>query len=998
MKRITFVLALLLCVVQFATAQSIRVTGTVTDDTNLPLPEASVLVKGTNTRTYTNLDGQFTINAGRDAVLVISYQGFKTVEIPINGRTVIPTIQLELDANTITEQIVIGYGTARKKGAITGSVSTVSAKAIKDRPVMNAGDVLQGQIAGVQVYTSSGDPSASVSMRIRGVSSITASTAPLFVLDGTPTSTDILTNINPNDIENIVILKDAASTAIYGSRAANGVVYITTKKGSQSKPTVKVSANYGISNIARNPMRVMTSQEWYAMQEIYDPSLITDAKWQAEKEFRLKNNIGTNWKKWILNQNAPTVGADLSISGRGDKVDYYFSFSANRQEGVEQNSSANRYATRLNLNAQATDWLKIGVNVGLVFQRRRVPNYNTTGNSWYNPLNVANWSLPWASAYEILRDPQTGEFLGYGEELKYFDDLTMYNNKYLNKYRPNKDNTVRINSNLYEQITPLKGLTIRFAQGLEGYDNKYHALMFRTLDSEAFTQNRSIHSFSRFFRMTTSNTIEYKFNIADKHNIILLGGQESIINESSGFDAGKQGGQNPNIWGLQYQPTEYEGYPSESFSKYVYNSLFGRVSYDYAEKYYLDASIRRDGSSLFGFNNRYANFWSVGGMWDIKKENFLKDVNWINRLQLNSSYGTVGNSGISNYLPFSRIASTTSGYEGITPTGLSSAGNPNLTWETIETFNIGFDGRFFNFLDAKVEFYNKMTEDMLLNVPFSYTTGYGSGTNNVGNMRNRGIEGTFKFDFIQKKDLFLSATLNIGYNKDRLVKLFDGRDYFELANTGLRYKVGHSIGEFYAVRFAGIDPANGRELWYDLDGNITGDYSEDYKVYIGKSQYAPWSGGLMLDFIYKNFALQAQFSGVFGKYMTNNDNYFSTNITVATNQANMAAEVLYKTWTTPGQIAKYAHPKYVQGAFLDDRHIQNASFVRLKGVTLSYSLGSKALKPLEGVLTGGRIFVTGRNLLTFTKYTGWDPENMTNVSNGRYPNSKEISVGLELTF
>lgn len=1004
MKRITFVLALLLlCVGQLAYAQTIKVTGTVTDAADgQPLTDVGVMVKGTTNGVVTDLNGQYVINVRRDAVLVFKMQGYTDQEVAVNGRSVI-NVALSMDAEQLEDVIVVGYGTGRKISTVVGSAQTVKAKALKDKPVINAADALQGQVAGLQVYTSSGDPSATVSMRIRGVNSLQASTTPLFVLDGTPVLSDIFNTLNPNDIESVTILKDASSTAIYGSRAANGVVYITTKKGTTEKPVVKLSANYGISNLARNPIKRVNSEEWFRLAEMVNPDYITDPDFQANKKFRLENKIETNWMKWALNQNVPTMGADLSVSGRTKAVDYYISLAANRMEGVEPATAHNRYAARINMNVKATDWFKMGISMGLGYQQSRENPYNSdyssnNRNNWNNPVNFALWAPTWWTPYEILTD-SAGNFIGYGPETPYMNDFGAYNPHYRMKWLKVKDNTVRFNGSLYEEFTPLKGLTIRFAQGLEGYDYRWTRRDLQ--DPEDWihiyhTDGPYVgQSFSRYYRLTTTNTAEYKFQLGEKHNFTALIGQEAIINNSSGFGASGSGFSDNRIPTLGNVDNSLPKSLSESWSQYKFNSIFSRLSYDFAGKYYLDATFRRDGSSLFGMNNRYANFWSIGGMWDIKKENFMKDVDWINKLQISANYGTVGNSGIDNYLAHATVSQGT--YYLGTTYYVSNPGNEYLTWETLENLNIALDFRLWNKFEAKVEVYRKMTKDMLLEIPWSYATGFSGGEGNVGNMKNEGIEATLTYDWIRNENMFLQTSLNVAYNKDKITKLFDGRDEFQLPDYGLNYKVGHSAGELWYVKSAGIDPATGRPLWYDKDGNITDVYSDDNRILLGKSRYAPWSAGLQIDFTYKNFALQAQFSGIFGKYLINNDRYFYTNSNFADNR--LASELLTEMWQSPGQKAKYPNPLYVvNDECFDSRLVENASFVRLKGVTLSYSLGKNAINKLGGILTGVRFFVTGRNLLTWTKYSGWDPEQNINLQLAVYPNSKQYAAGVELTF
>ena len=1000
MKRITFVLGLLLLLsFSSALAQTIKVTGTVIGKSDKePIPGADVIVKGTKSGTATDANGQYVINVRRDAVLVFSFMGYKTLEVPVNGKSVID-VALEEDAEMLEPTIVIGYGTARKISSVVGSAQTVKAKTLKDKPVINAGDALQGAVAGLQVYTSSGDPSATVSMRIRGVSSLTSSTTPLFVLDGTPVLSSIFSTINADDIESVTILKDASSTAIYGSRAANGVVYITTKKGTTEKPVVKLQFNYGVSNLARNPVKRVNSEQWFQLAEIVDPTLKTDADFQANKEFRLKNNIGQDWMKWVLNQNAPTVGANMSVAGRTQRSDYYVSLAANRQEGIEPNTAMNRYTARVNINTRPADWFKFGINMSAAYQHSRENASNAdyssdNRNSWGNPVNLALWAIPWWTSREILKDA-SGNFIGYGDEQIYMDDYGGYNHHYRWAWTPRRNNYIRLHGNLYEEFSPIKGLSIRFAQGLEGYDYRYTGT--NLVDPHGLrTTGSSSETFQRFYRLTTTNTAEYRFQFAEKNNMTFLVGQEAIIQNTTSFGAGSSGQTDVRLWAVN-QGTTYSA-PSWSYSQLKYNSLFTRFSYDYDGKYYLDASFRRDGSSLFGKDNRYANFYSIGGMWNIKKENFVKNSQWIDKLQLAASYGTVGNSGISNYLSIGTIGGGGTQYDGARSWYINTAENNKLTWETIKTLNVSLDFRLWNKFETKLEFYRKVTADMLLEIPWSYSTGFDGGWGNIGNMENKGVEATITYDFIRSEKAFLQVSLNASYNRDRITKLFDGRDNFERPSYGLNYTVGHSAGEIWYQKFAGLDPATGRPLWYDKEGNITSVYSNENRVLLGKSYYAPWAGGLQIDFSYKQFSLQAQFSGVFGKYLINNDRYFYSNTNFALD-SRMAVDVLENIWTTPGQQAKYPNPKYaVNSEYFDSRLVENASFVRLKGVTLSYTLGKQTLNKLGGVFTGVRIFATGRNLFTITKYTGWDPEQNSNLQLGVYPNSKQYSAGIEITF
>ena len=989
MRKVKFFLTVLsLLAVSFAYAQNITVKGTVTDAAdNSPLIGAGVQVKGSTQGTTTDVDGNFEIKCSQNATLVVSYVGYETLEIAVNGKAVV-NVQLKADSEMLEDVIVLGYGSAKKLSSVVGAATTVKKQVFQNRPVASAGDALQGQVAGLQVFTSSGEPTAAVSMRLRGVNSINASNTPLFVLDGSPVSSSIFTTLNSNDIENITVLKDASATAIYGSRAANGVVYITTKKGTSERPVIKMSAQYGISEVAGNPVEMCNSEQYFQLREMIDPALKTNADFQALKKFRLENNIGIDWRDWILNESAPTVSADLSVSGRTDKTDYYISLGFFDQTGIEPCSYMTRYSVRSNINNKLTNWLKIGLNLGLTYQDSRTQGYST-GNSWYNPMSIADWSLPYTVPYEILTDA-AGNFLGYGEEQNYIEDWGGWNYYYLNEWQPRSNNYIRLNGNTYQEITPIKGLTLRAAQALEAYD--YRNSGKRLIDPEGAlgTTGAAWESFTRYYQMTATNTAEYKFDIAEKHHFVALVGQEAIVDKSESFRGESEDFQDNRTPGIHQGVTPV--LPTYSISETVYNSYFARLNYDYNDKYFFEASYRKDGSSLFGENKRYADFYSVGASWNAKKESFMEDVEWVNKLQVRASYGITGNSGISAYLANGMVG-TSSIYGGGASWGLSQVANPDLTWETVATLSIGLNTRLFDMVDVELEYYNKETRDMLMEIPYSFATGFSSGYGNVGNMANKGIDLTVGVDVINTKDMTFNVRGTFNYNKNEITKLFGGRDEFVVPNTGLKYNVGYPYGEFFYTRWAGVDPANGKQLWLTKEGELTSVFSDDDAVFTGKQRYAPYAAGLQLDFAWKNLSVNANFSGVFGKWTLSNTRYFVENSNFATD-SNQSVELL-KMWQKPGDITRI--PAANEPLEFDTHLLENASFVRLKHLQVSYSL-PKAWMQKTGFLAGARVYAIGRNLLTFTEYTGYDPEVDSNLQLGNYPNSRQYSFGIELTF
>lgn len=950
-----------------------------------PLIGVSIVNKRTKEVATSDIDGNYRIKAANGDEIEFSFIGMESLTIKV-APGINTNIALQSSSEMLSEMVVVGYGTAKKISSIVGAATTVKSDVFKSVPAASAGDALQGQVAGLQVFSSTGEPGSDVTMRLRGVNSINASNTPLFILDGSPVDVGIFTSMNPNDIETMTVLKDASSAAIYGSRAANGVVYITTKKGKEEKPVIQLTASYGVSNVANYPVELMSSEQWFKFRELADPSLLENAQFQELKNFRLNNNIGCNWKDWILTENAPTWKADLSLSGRTNRLDYYVSLGAFDQQGIEPFSYLTRYNMRTNLNVKVTDWLKLGTNTTVSYQEQSAAGYSTSGTGYYNPMNIALWSLPYAVPYEIKTD-DNGRFLGYGEELDYITDLGLWNYFDRMEAQPSTNNTFRLNTNLYEEITPIKGLTIRTAQAIDGADYRYTG---KVLPNDMGLATVTEETFSRFYRLTSTNTIEYKFDIAKKNHINILGGHESILYKKEGFGASSSGQSDDRMTNVD-QGITYEK-PSYSNSETTQNSFFVRLSYDYADKYFLDATFRTDGSSLFGDNNKYANFYSFGAMWNIKAESFAKDIEWINNLQFKASYGTMGNSGIDNYLSYG-LTESGKQYAGNPSWYLSSLSNPNLTWETLENLNIGLNATLFDRFTFNIEFYNKLTKNMLMYIPYSFQTGFAGGWGNVGNMRNRGIDLELRYDILNTKDWYFNVAFNMNYNKNEITELFGGRDEFVDGRSGLKYEVGKPYGEFYLVEYAGVDPATGKQLWYDKDGNITSSYSESDAKFIGKNRYAPWSGGINLNLSWKGLALNASFSGVFGKYIENYDRYFIENPSFA-DESNMTVRML-NIWTKPGQITDI--PRADETIKHDSRWIDNASFVRLKNLQLSYTF-PRTLIQRSNILSGLKVYATGRNLLTFTGYKGIDPEVDYETASGDYPNTKQITVGVEFTF
>ena len=996
MKKIRlFLTGLLLVVTAAAYAQDITVTGTVTDaSTGEGIAGATILLQGDATRwVMTDAMGAYTISVPSDGVLEVRFMGYTTQEIPVNGRTTVD-VSMEIEAEMLDDVIVVGYGSATKISSVVGSASTVNKKVIANRPTANAGDALQGQVSGLQVYSSSGEPSSSVSMRLRGVNSISSSSTPLFILDGAPVSSDVFTTLNSNDIENIVVMKDASATSIYGSRAANGVIYITTKKGTRGdKPVVSLRAQYGVSQMARHKMDLMNGEEWFLFQEkVYGDSYqMTEYQAMARKL-----GIDTDWQSYFLNEAAPVWSLDASVSGATDKTDYYISLGAFDQEGIAFNSNLSRYNIRTNINTKVNDWLKMGVNIGMTYQEYQTTPYMTIGQNSFGNVMFAINNLPrWFSPYALKTDESGNPYVDYNEKLNDWSAVgsAIYDPTYLSEIQPSVRTIARVNASAYQEITPIKGLTLKAQQSVEGYDYRgsSKALPVEDWPFSSDTPGAS-EAFERYYQLTFTNTAEYRFDVADKNHFSVLIGQEAILSDDESFGASSNGQSDLRQPYINYG-TQAD-IPSWSNSKITYNSYFARATYNFDEKYYLDASWRIDGSSLFGENKRYANFYSVGAMWDIKREEWLQGVSWIQDLRLKASYGTTGNSGIPyNYMSYGTVGAYGSVYGG-TAWGVSTPPNPDLTWETVESLNIGVTARMWNFLGVGLEFYNKVSRDMLMEIPYSYTTGYSSGWGNIADMLNRGVDVDLSFDIIQTRDIYFNITTNFNYNYNEILSLFDGVDSYTLTNTGLRMEVGYPWGEYFAVRSAGVDPRDGMQMWYDKDGNITKNYSNDYAVMTGKQRFAPWAGGLQLNFQWKGLYVGADFTWVADKWVFNNDKWFLTNPTLFP-MFNKTTDML-NIWTEPGDVTNI--PALSSTRHIDDDTLyENASFLRLKNLQISYSFPQHWMDR-TGFLAGARIYAIARNLFTITGYTGYDPEIDTNVQMGNYPNTREFTFGVELTF
>lgn len=986
-------LACLFLSIGLAMAQT-RVTGTVTSsEDGEPIMGATVKVVGNNAvGTITDIDGNFSLELkNANAELEFSYIGMTTKKVKASAKM---TVILDADSHMLENVIITGYGSAKKLGSVVGAVSTVSGEKMKTVATPNFTDALAGQVSGLSVMTSSGDPSASATIRLRGVNSMNSSNAPLFILDGAPISSSFFQTLNPSDIANITVLKDAASTAIYGSRAANGVIVITSRNGKYNESAqVVVKAQYGISMPTSDGVTMMNSQQYVKFRDFIGQP-VSDAIRKAAQ------HINTNWRDEMLSNSAPTSDINATMQGGGNSVNYYLSFNHHEQEGLIQSSGMQRNTLAARINARLNRFFKVGFNSNFGDQRYVVNREQNASGGIYsaNPLVFARQAMPFDAPYYYHYD-ENGNIVKDGKAYG-----LLYSNlstpEFYDMYRKQDGEQVTLNIGINETFTPMEGLTFTAQQSLFGYDstsetgNIPHGEMVTPMGQKIDPQDGSLaDGFSRYYAYTLTHTGEWKKNFGD-HYVNLLVGEETRIQRSRSFSAYTTGQTDDRLMLLSSGTKANPGDMGDSRSEAVANSIFGNVEYNFKEKYFVYGSLRRDGSSKFAPDHRWGTFWSAGAKWNAKKESFLAPVKWLDNLTLSVNYGTTGNdAGASTYGYFGLFGEGGM-YNGVKSIGIAQASNAKLTWETVSKFNVGLNMSLFRRLDLDFNFYRNKTSDMLMPIPYSYTTGLSSGAGNIGAMTNTGFEVSATVQLIATKDINWTFTANVGYNKNRITELFQGRDEYLLANTGLNLKIGHAYGEFYSVRNAGVDPRTGEPQWLDKDGNITKIYNEERDaVFTGKNRYAPWIGGFGTNFTWKGFSVIADFAWAADKWMMQNDDYFIQNANFATTW-NQRVEML-NIWTTPGQVTDI--PAYGYEIQFDDKMIQNASFLRMKTLTVQYDLPKKWLAPTR-YIKGVKVFGIARNLFTITSFEGYDPEPDINLVQFNYPNTRQFMFGAELTF
>lgn len=1004
-------------------AQAITVEGNVNDEYGMPLPGVTIVVAGTSQGSTTDFNGFYTMSVpSGDAKLVFSYVGMRTLTEPVNNRLIINVV-LKENLEELESVIVVAYGTSTKE-AYTGAASVVSSETIEDRPVSSFAKALQGTTPGLLVSSSSGQPGSGSTIRIRGIGSLSAGSAPLFVLDGTPMSGSI-SDINPNDIESITVLKDAAASSLYGSRAANGVVLITTKQGKSGSTLISFSAQAGVSDRISKGYDLMNSTQFYeqSWMGLYNKALlegktVSEAQDLARKDvqsvvgynpFEVENPLdnngkvipgtlvhtNTDWRDEIY-KNGVTQTYNLNVSGGSEVTKVFMSLGYYSDSGTTLESNFTRVTNKINVSHEVSSFLKVGMNSHLSYSKTNAPPGGTQGANPVRSAEIINAASPVYDGDGNYDWDNTAVFDFNPVGLAALD-------KYLYK-------TKRAAANAYIDIDFTQAFKWRTTAGFDtslddglNYYNPEHG-------NGAGVNGRSAASRSDLLSWNISNILTYSRS-NDISNFEVLLGQEVLGTDYSVLSAEVTDFSVPGkpdlVWGSK--PEQPGSFTTSSHMV----SYLSQIKYDYDSRYFLSGSARTDGSSRFGRNNKYGLFYSVGAGWQFTKENWMPvDWSWFNRGKLRASYGTSGNNSIGNYASLGLYGSGANygGFPGITPIQLP---NDDLSWEKIQSFNVGLDLRFFSKLDATFEFYNRNSDGLLFARPLSAGTGIGSILSNLGAMKNSGLEASLKYNLLDNDNFFSSIGFNISTNSNKILKLTTDKI---VSGTKL-LEEGSSVYQFYMREWAGVNPDNGMPMWFvneasdDKEDNetpdsafddplgrgrqVTSNYSDAERKRLGNSLPKVF-GGLNYDLSYKNFSFNFYLYYSLGGKVYNTD--YATNMHDGTATGNNLAVDAANAWTPNNRFTNV--PRYVinntdNSEQMSSRFIEDASYLRLKNINVSYQFPERICKVMK--LNSLRAFVSAENLVTFTKFKGFDPEVAINgTTNNNIPGVKVVTAGLKL--
>lgn len=1039
-------MAMLFVGIGLVNAQVSQVTGTVVSaEDGLPVVGASVLVKGTTVGTVTDIDGNFTISGVPEdgKIIVVSFIGLKSQELPIEP---VMNVTLQSDAKVLEEVMVVAYGVAKKE-SFTGSAEVIKSEKIQARPVANVTKALDGLVSGVQTTSGSGQPGSGVSVVVRGYGSINSSQNPLYVVDGVPYDGNVV-SINPNDIESMTVLKDASAGALYGSRGANGVVMITTKRGNSGKVKVNLKANWGVAsraipryetmdeagyietvyqsyknnlvinngmspqaasvvalqNMKTGPTAIFGANEQYNPFNYSITELIDPATGKVRSDAVLK--YSEDWMDEAMRNNPLRQEYNVSFTGGNEKTKYMFSVGYLDEKGLLKTTGFTRYNGRMNIESEVTDWFKAGMNASYSRNESNTAVENSSGSSnvWY----TAQLMAPIFPVYEKdaegkdIIDVNGNKVFDYGTNrpagasADWHTIATLYDDKYAN----NSDN---LSGRLFAEIGNLKEgvleglkLSVNYGFDLVSADNMTY---YNPYNGNSVSVKGSLQkSASRTFSFTFNQLLSYDRTFS-KHHINALVGHEFYKYNYQYLGASKTGFPFGGLYELD-AATNITGASSYQHN-YAVESVLSRFAYDFDDRYYLSASFRTDGSSRFHKDNRWGQFWSVGANWRISREKFMKDVSWVDNLSMKVSYGVQGNDNIGTYYAWQSLynfGSSNADYPGLSA---SSLGNPDLKWEKNANLNAGVEGRFMNRFNVAVEWYSRKTTDMLMLFPMASSLGFDGYNKNIGSMRNTGWDITLGADIFQGDSFNWRFTVMGSTVKNKVLQLADKP---EIISGNYIIKEGETLNSFYTATSAGVDPATGKQLYWVWDTDKNGVRGEKY---ISDSQSKATAckeiqgsripdiyGSFSNEFRYKNFDLSVLCTySVGGKVL---DGVYNT--LMYGNYIGQAKSAhLERAWKQPGDITDVPRIEIGKSYIITDNNLINASYLAIKNITLGYTLPAKVLKSLG--LESLRLTATGDNLVLFNHLKGMDPQyNFTGGTNFGYVPVRTISFGIDVTF
>jgi TonB-dependent starch-binding outer membrane protein SusC len=1016
-KLLLFLVAVLSLSIQLYAQKT--VTGKVTDDKGNPLPNVSVLVKGTTTGTTTKSDGTFSLSVSSTAkALVFSSVDMESQEVSIGTKALIE-VSLKSADKALQEVIVTGYGTSRKKRDEAGAISTVLGAQIENKPNVSVDKALQGKAAGVFVQANNGIPGGAINVRIRGAGSIIAGNSPLYIVDGIQmnsrndaafTQSNPLAFLNPDDIQSIDILKDAASSAIYGSNAANGVVIITTKKGKAGKTKFTFNSYYGTASPLKT-LDVANSQQYYQLRlEAYGASNNLPANNLAIKravlgELRVTGAAGFtdaqadsaaaalqtyDWQGAAF-RNGSIRNYELSASGGNDKTTFRISANLMDQNTIVTKADFKRKGLKFDITNKATDRLTINSSVNFSTFQQELP-FATDGSFLGSPAFAASGIIPSNPIYNA-----DGTFYGIpgGTPANLIGTLNQ-NIIAVNTFNTGFQRTNQVvgNINLDYKITnwlsfrAYGGMDYRLVQGKSVRDARTpDAFVRKGLVQVQSNWNTNVNAYG---------TLNFNKTFAERHRVDALVGyeyrkenNESITGAGDGF---------PTFQFTSLQNAANPVSVSEFFTGFRRNAVFGNVNYNFDSRYLLGIVVRYDGSSRFGSGNQYGTFTGFKAAWNIDRETFMDNISkTVSTLRLRASYGSVGNDQIDNFAGRGLFGGG-GVYNGAAGIAYTQLANPKLKWESTSIANLGVDFGFLNNrISGAIEVYDKQTSDVLLNLPLQSTTGFTSIASNIGKTQNKGVELTLNVSPIRAKEIGgfeWDVNFVFAYNKQTVKELYDGLKVLPSDNS---IQVGQPINFLYTQKYSGVNPATGRPMWLDSLGNITYQVLAKDRVILGPTLLAPYNGGLTNTFRYKGFTVDASFNYEYGRYSTDGQINF---LRESTGRINFLTEIYDHRWTTPGQLTHIPRQNLSteaksSGPAAGNRTWFKADYIRLRNITMSYDVQPSVLTKFK--LSSLRFYVQGTNLWTYSDWFSYDIE-FVGTSTGIIPQTKNITVGLQLGF